>query len=133
MSRSTTMATMATQTILKETAFKVLESVFPFDEYHSAASTLAVSIRDSPEIMIGLLFDLVHILTYNTNDTTYADRLIGRLCMEKIGNFETLEKISAESRTSILKKSPDQYTHLRTQTRICYCQQDEETENSDSE
>ena len=133
MSRSTTMATTATQTILKEKAFKVLESVFPFDEYHSAVSTLAVSIRDSPEIMIGSLFDLVHILTYNTNDTTYADRLVGRLCMEKVGNFEELEKISAESRTAILKKSPDQYTHLSTQIRICYCQHDEDTQDSDSE
>jgi hypothetical protein len=129
------MATLATQTLPKATVCKVLESVFPFDEYSSALSTLGLISRDSTDMMIGSLFDLVHILTYEVtnHDSTYSNRLIGRLCMENVGTFEALEKISSDSRTAILKKSPDQYTHLRMQRRTCYCQNDDEAEDSDSE
>ena len=133
------MATLATQTLPKATVCKILESVFPFDEYSSALSTLGLFSRGSTDLMIGSLFDLVHILTYEVtnHDSTYSNRLIGRLCMEKIGTFEALEKISEDSRTAVLKKSPDEYAHLRMQRRICYCHQNNEdaenAEDSDSE
>lgn len=136
------MATLATHTLPKATVCKILESVFPFDEYSSALSTLGLFSRDSADMMIGTLFDLVHILTYDvtTHDLTYSNRLIGRLCMENVGTFETLEKISEDSRAAVLKKSPDEYTHLRMQRRICYCHQNnedaedaEDAEDSDNE
>ena len=118
---------LASKMIKRTAAFAVMESVFPYDEYASAASTLAFVTQNSSTVTVGSLFDVVASLKPGLTDESYMYRLIGRLCMENVGAYEDLEALSKESHIITMdemKKLPEE-SRMTYHMRVCYCQGDE--------
>jgi len=118
---------LSTTMIKRTKAFAVLESVFPYDEYAAAASTLAFVTQNASSVTVGSLFDVVASLKPGLSDDAYMYRLIGRLCMENVGAYEDLEALSKDSHVITMeemKKFPEE-SRMTYHMRTCYCQDDE--------
>lgn len=126
------MTSLAEKTLERKAAFKVLEGVFPYTEYATACSALAMASNNSEVITIGTLFDVTAKLSSQSSEH-YTSRLVGRLSMESVGTYDDLDQLSAlvlQAASSHMKKHHEQRTetyHMRS----CYCQFHEDESESD--
>ena len=127
------MTTLATHEIDRRKAFKILEGVFPFDEYTGAIT--ALSYISSSTVLIGTLFDVTTRVAPHHSRDHYMSRLIGRLCMEKFATYEDLVQLSNDSVTlsSVRVKKLSEHHTETYHMRSCYCQIDEEESESDDD
>ena len=133
-SPSATMASLSAKTLDRKTAFKVLEGVFPYDEYARACSILSSVSRNMDTVTVGALFDVTAQLSPDHSSDHYTSRLVGRLCMENVGTYEDLQELSSLT----LQTAPThrrKFHEQRTETyhmRSCYCQFDEDETDDES-
>lgn len=134
-SPSAAMASLSAKTVDRKVALKILEGVFPYDEYPQACSILTSVSRNTDTVTVGSLFDITAQLSSGHSNDHYTSRLVGRLCMENLATFEDLQQLSlltsqtAPSQRRKLHEERTETYHMRS----CYCQFDEhESESEDS-